>query len=569
MTNALTRLRSVETKRLFVILAILAAISQSSESARRAESDEPKHVPFSVKHTHQGMVIDKDTGKPVAGIEVSIILRIMIDAEWTSQDAKAITNPDGTFHCLFYYDGPLQQTTIDVKIHHKGYMRYHEIMSKILVGGVAIDRFIDENLSKIAIRPAREIAGVIVDHEGLPAGDLEIVVYSTMNNKFDGFRSRDDDFTHFSRIRTDSKGRFRAEVAATGPIVVASESKRYPETAWTIKNGNRGHLGSFRLDEAVIVSGRILDKAGRPVVLARIEGTLEYPETSSPVDIYRSVGYYSPDQDVTTTNERGEFAFRPFSLGVFTIDIERQTESDWEKRFVDPVDVYVKKSIRLKSGMKQARVEIRPVPDVTVEVRLIDQRAKYDLFEPLDFSVFGEVQKTRWGLDFTLSRSRSRKIHIPHGLENAEIQTPPFLNGGVKYKLEGDQDYSYMYHVFSLGTIDGDRKDIDIVFYDYPSLSFLVKTDGSKAPDDARIDCVYSKTNDRRFIKLLRSKEIATMFEVKKFKNRGFYDTAIIPYCDVIVTASSEGYEPTSQIVNLKEGERRVLEFVLKKKIKP
>jgi hypothetical protein len=446
-------------------------------------------------------------------------------------------------------------------------MRYHEYMSNVLVGVVALDRFIDENLSKIAIRPSREIAGVIVDHEGLTAGDLEIVVYSTKNNKFDGFRPRDDDFTHFSKIRTDSKGRFRAEVAATGPIVVASESNRYPETAWVIKNGNRGDLGTFRLDEAVIVSGRILDKAGRPVVLARLEGSLDYPETESRIDIYQSVGYYSAGQDVTTTNERGEFAFRPFSLGEFTIDIKRRTDSDWEKRFVDPVDVYVKKSIRLKSAMKQARVEIRPVPDVTVEVRLIDQRAKYDSFEPFDFSVFGEVQKTRWVFDFTLSRNRPRKIHIPHGLENAKIQTPIFLNGGVKYKLEGDQDYSYALHSIDLATIDHDLRMIDIVFYDYPLLSALVKTDGSSQPVDIRVDYASSETNDRRFVKLLDDESFSTKFQ--KTKDTGFDDVSIIPNCDVIVTASAHGYEPASQTVNLKEGERRVLEFVLKKKIKP
>ena len=42
----------------------------------------------------------------------------------------------------------------------------------------------------------------------------------------------------------------------------------------------------------------------------------------------------------------------------------------------------------------------------------------------------------------------------------------------------------------------------------------------------------------------------------------------VVPDCDVRLTAEAEGYEPASKTVNLKEGEFREIEFLLKKKTK-
>lgn len=42
----------------------------------------------------------------------------------------------------------------------------------------------------------------------------------------------------------------------------------------------------------------------------------------------------------------------------------------------------------------------------------------------------------------------------------------------------------------------------------------------------------------------------------------------VVPDCDLTLTAEAEGYEPASKTVNLKEGEFREIEFVLKKKTK-
>lgn len=39
----------------------------------------------------------------------------------------------------------------------------------------------------------------------------------------------------------------------------------------------------------------------------------------------------------------------------------------------------------------------------------------------------------------------------------------------------------------------------------------------------------------------------------------------VVPDCDLTLTADAEGYEPASKTVNLKEGEFREIEFVLKK----
>jgi thiol-disulfide isomerase/thioredoxin len=161
------------------------------------------------------------------------------------------------------------------------------------------------------------VAGTVVDAEGRPAAGVSVYASGTGQ-------------PGNARAITDAKGRFRIENLVAGKVHVRAYHKTEGSTREARKWANANDMGvRLQLPEASgEVTGMVVDAAGRPVPMAKVES-------------------YVRGRKITTDKD-GKFKIIGLVQGWFTVDVQSVNEKG----------ELLKRSLRLKPGMKDAKITL-------------------------------------------------------------------------------------------------------------------------------------------------------------------------------------------------------------------
>jgi beta-lactamase regulating signal transducer with metallopeptidase domain len=508
-----------------------------------------------------GQVTDKVTGKPIAGATVIVRRSVLGDPERKEtnpvlEETKHTTDAQGKYSFTI----PPEQTAlrylyIELDVEHPDYAPqkgFGYALSMIRKNEKLGGRPFFENVD---LRPAKPVTGVVKTPEGKPAAGVKVMAYSVTSKRDQGTF----EYGSFADTRTDAEGKFRLPLVTPGWAVVWLLPEQFVPTTHVVKD-KRGDLGTFTLQTGPRLKGTVLDAKGKPVagVTVNAESRDRNEEITEPVadNINRSA----------VTNDKGEFEMNPLPPGNYLVkpgEYPRDGSLDRKRVKEQPVPgVFIGTKVVLKAGAEPERLEVRAVPHVTIEAQYVDSKGKHTRGH--ECFVFGQIDGVPWFGQGKADADGKIVAHIPHGLENVQLDLMTNEHGVLRWRKTKDGPLNNNRRVM-LGTVTDDVKGIEIVRYTAPILIVKVSVkDGSK-PADLAVTAQYEKGKGQfeggLILKGGRSSDVS--FEHQE--DGRFRSEQLFPDQEVTVTAHAEGYVGTSEKVKLAEDTTKEIELVLEK----
>ena len=190
---------------------------------------------------YTGTVMDKDTGKPIAGATV-VVRRSVYKSEENRvlQETRHTTGADGTYSFTI----PPEQVAepalyIELDVEHPDYATragFGYALSMTRKNEKLNERPFFET---IEMRPAQPITGRVETPEGEPAAGVELLAYS----RTDKLPQGQFEYGSFARAKTDAEGRFRLPITTPGGPCTGSSPRRTPPSCTCSPTGNAGTSG--------------------------------------------------------------------------------------------------------------------------------------------------------------------------------------------------------------------------------------------------------------------------------------------------------------------------------------
>lgn len=417
----------------------LAAAAGASSAARATD---PAELSYS------GTVVDKTTGKPIAGATVTARRRNSGEHRVLGESHDK-TDAAGKYTLTI----PPQQVAerppfIELDVSHPAYAS-RTVWKQEKTGGRPV-------FEPIELLPGEPIMGTVVTPDGRPAANVKVVACSMAGH----------DVNNLSYVptETDQKGAFRVNMAQGGKGAFWILPKEYaPSTHVWLKKG--GDLGRFVLQPGMRVPGRVVDEHGQPVngvwVNARLVGGAAKQWYQIPVvDLLCRSGL---------TDSQGRFTLAPLPADEYVIDVEEQA-CDFlvEDRTARPVPgVFGPRMLTLKPEAL-ASVEFRPMPEVVVECRFFDSHSMPRGGHP---ALYGHVPGTSEGVFFHTEGKPDRGGYIlraPRGLQHARLLLITDYRTALRVRMKQDGPLSNLTHHIDLGTLEGDLRGIQVVCFQSP-----------------------------------------------------------------------------------------------------
>lgn len=211
------------------------------------------------------------------------------------------------------------------------------------------------DLGTLELAQSARVSGRVVDEDGQPIGDAEVIGGDIPAASFAMFPidrlSRDSvalvrregfapviqpptwfrdlfDELPVSRTRTDEDGRFELTGLPPGKNIVIARASGFSTAAEHVplSVGEARVVGDLTIDEGEELFGTVVDSNGDPVSGAEV---LAGPTSIVPIDVARSIG---------TTDENGEFSAAGFPRGRVTVAVRRHAGDPWHLLEPRPID---------------------------------------------------------------------------------------------------------------------------------------------------------------------------------------------------------------------------------------
>jgi beta-lactamase regulating signal transducer with metallopeptidase domain/5-hydroxyisourate hydrolase-like protein (transthyretin family) len=534
----------------FISVVRLDAEPPSAEKEKPAAASRTTEPPAAKSVTYTGDVTDRVTGRPIAGVKLSVFHENSDD--WSLlQTTEHETGADGTYTFVVpSSEVALDSLYIEVEAHHPNYAALnrsgysHSMIRKNLEVGE------EPFYQHIQLWPGEPISGTVVTAEGRPVADAQISIFASTNTSPKSFRGMWD------KTRTDDNGAFRIVPPTPGDGVLWIKPAQFSPQAHRIGD-RRGDWGKFVVAKDPDLVGRVLDVQGQPVagvkIAARRDGDGEK------IDEYlRQRGVANGIGRETVSGPEGEFTLASLPGGDYTIDVQSSSES------YDPPpleQVFVRKYVSIAGGTAPRPLEIRAVPHVVVHGTYLDSAGRpHDGF---DVSLYGYLDgKFCYAHSNASDNGGKFEIRAPHGMEKAEVRLITNEHTALRWRTAHDKPLRRSDHA-PLGTLEDDVYGFEVVRYTAPIL--LVK------PVDEAGAALADCTPIVKYMRPQEGEEKLTVYTTgsnvsfEKQRDGRWRSSQLLPDEPLSVTVEKTGYTTTAQELSLAEGAERELAFVLKK----
>lgn len=553
------------------------ATEKLQDDVGRDEAAMPETV--SVDHpdvepiTYVGRVIDRESGEPIAGATVQIRRELSRDPKTGKWILLEMTEHESDVNGNYRFTLPPDQVAepslyLEVNAHHpnyqsKGWSGYSHTMIR-----TNLEKGDPPFYATIKLSAGEAITGVATGPDGTPIPGVQVSSYSK------GLPGKDDDRMSFmlrgafQYAETDEDGRFRLVVATPGdgvfwihPVDFASEAHRIGD--------KRGDLGTFKLNEGIVLTGRVLDAKGSPVsdlgVNLRRKGDGEEADA-----FLNSNAVANGIRAGATTDENGHFKLKPLPPGTYTAEIEEAASDptvkrgNWfEQRKEKMKHVFARMDFEFSADTKPEPVIIQATPHVVIRGRFFDGEGKPRASHAQNF--FGRFNNTFFFTESTLPGDDGWfEFRVPHGVTEAQVDTMTNEHSSLRWKLKDMPELSYGRRI-PLGTLEADVEGLEIVRYTAPILLVKAVDPEDNPVEDFRVFSSYKKPPVQMdgMDQQTRYREGDVSFE--KQADGRWRSSQLLPDAEVAIELKKDGYQTEPQVVSLKEKETRELTFVLSK----
>jgi hypothetical protein len=544
----------------------------------RAMADEalaPPHLALLL----QGLVQDGETKRPLAGASIRVHRFLSgagrDQAPAGASDTTLTADARGRFKIVFP-SSQVADARLHVELHvsHPGYFRIES--GPVSLAALDLRRRCGDRplLGTISLDRQREYAIRVQTPDGQPAAGVPFEISSEIPSEgFTEFRF----FPEAVRGRTDAQGWIRACVRPIDMnLTITPEHLAARRFSWAVDGGEPtrkevlpSNLGRVQLEPGIVVSGRLLDLAGRPMprqmVVAQEVQTL-----------CRRSAVTGPD---------GRFSFAPLAPGQYLIRGDRQIAQEWRlDQLPLPSTAPVIKPVwlELKQEMKPGPVELREVETVQVVVRQVDPSGRpvrglpvaidgvivaepeKEFANELPEDVFGDQpapgfsdgpladESLLWGVQNVPDADGKVVFRVPRGLGTVAIIADPPVSTSIRTRLSKSGPLEPR-AVVELDTVNEDRRDITLVHYRAATVLVTIKSDQDQVPDDAVI--------------LVEHAPVDFEGSIVQFADGRYCVANLIPDESYTITAGAEGYARAEAKVKLPEGGYKELTLEIKRQV--
>jgi hypothetical protein len=325
----------------------------------------------------------------------------------------------------------------------------------------------------------------------------------------------------------------------------------------------RGDRGPIQLSSGIRCQGRTLDVDGQPVpgLAVNIESVAHRDSERLRMASFVRRG--------TVSDAQGRFVFEPLPAGEYRVGVDDHVNdllAKDRKTYAVPA-VFRAERVTLNDAGDTSEVEVRAVPHVVIRAQYFDSAG--NTTKGHAFFVSGKLDDKRW---FATSHDKgwfgaghpdengAARLMVPRGLSDARLQLMTNEHGVLRFRMRPEVPLQNAFESVHLGTLNQDVNDFEIIRYKAPIL-LVSATDPSRRPiADVRVSARYGRPGVEPVVYGNSSNVNFERQDDGKYRSM-----QLRPDEDMTLTVSDDGYESSSQQLNLKEGVVKELSVILRK----
>ena len=508
---------------------------------------------------YTGKVVEKGTGKVIAGATVTVRRSILGDPQVASrnpimEETKHVTDADGKYSFTIPPDQTAKRYLyIELDVEHPEYApqsHFGYALSMILKNEKVGSRPFFE---LVEMRAGKAITGTMRTGDGQPVVGAKVQAYSVTNNRAERF-----EYGSFTDCKTDSEGRFRLVVTTPGTAVFWLMPDKQAPSLHRVPEEKRGDLGTFTVEPGIAIKGKVLDVRGKPMANLIVNA-----RNNDRGDQLEGLMVGNMMSRSAKTDEHGEFEMKPLPAGEYDLTpSERSEDGSGAADKEQPVPAVFMRQ-RLKLTKDTPSVEIRAVPHVVIEAQYYDSKGKKSRGHAAH--LFGQLGKASWFGEAKVSADGQMTLMVPHGLEKARMSLMTNEHGALRFRTKKGDPLAAGREI-DLGTLNDDVRDIEIVHYKAPMLVI-----GAIGPDKQRIKDFKPQVDYESGVNRMRKGEqfvngLRGDVFLEKQEDGRYHTSQLLPDEAMTITVHADNYESKSLKLSLPEGEVREVDLVLEAK---
>lgn len=543
------------TAMLFVTGGLLASLNLTRAASPEAVADEPdkseRDKDAAVKPDagksaeHSGMVVDADTGEPIAGATVTVTR--LESLNWKQLGVtKSVTDENGKYtftippeqlrerllYILFDVDHPQYAER------HCGSYGYGMIVNNMKNGE-------EPWFAKLQMVRGEKLSGRLIDEAGRPVSGVQIRCSCRPASGFDRIRS-----AHIKGV-SDEQGQFDLMVTAEGRAKLALIPPEHCMQQMDLGE-KRGDIGDVVLKRGFSLRGIVQNAKGEPMrdLWVNIQPAEEQFRES--YEMIRS----------SKIDDQGRFTTRPLQAGKYRINVENKATGALEKvkyaNFHDdpPAAMFVTKSLNITEDLAAEPMIIRAVPHVLITAQFYKPNG--ELSPGHSPHVTGQFDgEFIWIPQGRRTGEGRFELMVPHGLVNVELRFTTNEHSGLMVQFPGGElspQDSYRFE-----RIEEDIDNIRIVRHRAGILKLDIVDESGKQLENSGIFAHYKLQQNP-------SDEVKAGTQIGWNRENGLFRlSSIVPGVPVAVRCSAPGYETSWAEYTLEAEQRRTVTVKLKK----
>ncbi len=500
---------------------------------------------------HSGVVMDVDTGKPIAGVTVTVTR--MESENWTEiAVTESVTDENGKYTFTIPPDQLSQRLLyIMFDIDHPEYAQRHcgsygyGMIVKNLENGE------QPWFSEFKMLRGEKIAGRLVDDNQNPVVGAQIRSRCTpKSGGYDRIRSSSIDAV------SDDDGRF--EIVATHDGVAAISIIPRDHCMKHVDVGEkRGDLGDIKLSNGFTMSGIVRDAEGKPMSGLWVNLRPE-DEQGASYEMLRSA----------KTDDEGRFTSRPLKSGKYRVEVETKATGALEKRKyanfhnTPPAAMFVTHSVNVTEDSARKPLVIQAVPHVLITLQTYKPNG--EISGGHSPSLFGEFDEQRlWIREGKRTGKGGYELMAPHGMKEAELRFTTNEHSALMVQFEDGELSPRKSYRFE--RLEEDIDNVRVVRHSGGILKLDIVDEDGKQLEDTRISPRYEIKVDPDKKMDEAEQRMMTGASIGWNREEGMYRlSSLVPGAPVTVRFSASGFKTQTQTFTMKESERRTVTIKLK-----